>query len=165
MEFRRLYRGKIWLEVFLLGDVNATTSDIAKIKRYVEDIRPDKIQLNTVVRPPAEDFALKVPLADMTRIRTVFGEHAEVIAPYGKSHPVQEGKNVAEDVLALLRRRPCTLGDIANGLGMHRNEVLKHLSKLEEQGLLREVRQDSQIYYHVTDTVTANPSSTVPAEP
>ena len=155
VEFRRLYRGKIWLEVFLLGGANSTTPEILKIKRHVDAIRPDKVQLNTVVRPPAEDFALKVSPATMNAGKTLFGEHAEVIAPFEKAVATQRGRSMAEDVVALLRRRPCTLDDIAYGLGAHRNELLKHLARLEERRILSETRRDGLIYYQVVENIGA----------
>ena len=36
-----------------------------------------------------------------------------------------ERQRTEAEVLELLRRRPCTLEDVAAGLGMHRNEALK----------------------------------------
>jgi len=157
VEFRRLYRGKVWLEVFLLGGVNSITPEILKIKRHVDAIRPDKVQLNTVVRPPAEDFALRVSLETMNMGKTLFGEHAEVIAPFEKAAATQRGRSMAKDVLSLLRRRPCTLDDIADGLGAHRNEVLKHLARLEDRKILSETRRDGLIYYQAVEDMADKP--------
>ena len=51
-EFRREYAGEIWLEVMLVKGVNDHEADL--IARAVESTEPDRIQLNTVVRMPAE---------------------------------------------------------------------------------------------------------------
>jgi wyosine [tRNA(Phe)-imidazoG37] synthetase (radical SAM superfamily) len=147
-DFRKVYSGNIWLEVFLVHPINTSATSLDSIKRYAEQIGPNKIQLNTVIRPPAEEWATRVPDAEMERIREFFG-NAEVIAPYQKHSLTPEKQGVADEVLALLRRRPCTLEDIANGLGMHRNEVLKHLQQLQNQNLLRQVFRNGVLYYQI----------------
>jgi len=146
-EFRRLYRGKIWLEVLLLDGMNSKTSNVLEIKRQVDMIHPDVIQLNTVVRPPAEESALRVPAVRMEEVRALLGEHAEVIVPYENIPRNQKGKIIEEEVLALLQRRPCTLEDVASGLGVHRNEVVKYLASLKENNLVQEIDQDGLSYF------------------
>ncbi|MCD6287955.1 MAG: radical SAM protein, partial [Candidatus Hydrogenedentes bacterium] len=60
VEFREQFTGKLWLEVFLLAGYTADTSEVRRIAKHIEVIRPDRVQLNTVARPPAETFALPV---------------------------------------------------------------------------------------------------------
>jgi len=49
---REEFEGEIWLEVMLVKGLN--DFEVHKIAQAAKRIRPDKIQLNTVVRPPAE---------------------------------------------------------------------------------------------------------------
>jgi len=147
VEFRNIYDGEIRLEIFLLDGVNSMPSEVLRIKEQTDAIRPDKIQLNTVVRPAAEDYALRVPDADMNGIQNMFGECAEVIVPYEKAPLTHERKAVADEILVMLRRRPCTLDDVASGLRIHKNEAIKYLAKLEEKNLALRVRKDDTIYY------------------
>lgn len=153
--FREMYDGKLWLEVFLLDGMNTTPRELDKIREYAKTIRPDRVQLNTVVRPAAEDFAKEVPPAGMHRIKTLWGDIAEMIAPYEQTRLTEKGETVSEKVVALLRRRPCTLDDIADGLRVHRNEALKHLTILERQYALRKTRKDGLLYYQVTERISS----------
>jgi len=158
-DFRRAYHGHMWLEVFLLKDVNSMQAEILKIKEHIDVIRPDRIQLNTVVRPAAEDFALPVRQEEISRIRDLLGERAEVIVPYEKLLSTHQGEVAAEQVMAMLQRRPCTLDDIASGLGIHRNEAIKHVTKLEQANTVREIRRDGRRYYQVTETAPDKPQA------
>lgn len=150
VEFRERYTGQIWLEVFLLDGVNSMPSEVLKIKEQAEAIRPDKIQLNTAVRPTAEDYARRVPDADLHRIQKVFGERAEVTAPYEKAPLTRKGNIISDEITVMLQRRPCTLDDIASGLSIHRNEAIKHLAKFEEKKLAQKVRKDGATYYRAS---------------
>lgn len=52
-------------------------------------------------------------------------------------------------MLQMLRRRPCSAADIAGGLGMHRNEVIKYLEELNAENLLEESLTAEKLYYKV----------------
>lgn len=147
VEFRRVYHGQIWLEIFLLKDVNTMESELLKIREYAEAICPDRIQINTIARPPAEDSAEKVPYEDLTEIQALFGERAEVIAPYGKAPTAPKSDAQPEEILAMLGRRSCTVEDIATGLSIHLNEAIKHLERLEQQELVQRFSRDDKSYY------------------
>ena len=49
--------------VLFFCDPKANTKDVDAIARLAERIRPDKVQINSVCRPPAETYALPVPAA------------------------------------------------------------------------------------------------------
>jgi wyosine [tRNA(Phe)-imidazoG37] synthetase (radical SAM superfamily) len=144
--FRGQFTGELWMEVFLVWGVNSTPSDVSRIAVLAEEIGPDRIQLNTVVRPPAEDFVEAVPKEHIMALCPLFCPTAEVIADFnaGKDIELQITK---ETVLAMLRRRPCTTYQIGKAFGMHLNEISKYLGTLMQDGQIREERISGDIYY------------------
>ena len=129
--FRDRYRGQYWLEVFILGGHTAVRAETGKITSCVRRrIRPDRIQLNTVTRPPAEDYAAPVDRYLLKELSELFTPRAAVIADFQGVHGAPEFSTTRDTVLDLLRRRPCTLQDIAGGLGIHRNEAVKYVEDL-----------------------------------
>lgn len=146
-QFRQEFRGRIWLEVFLISGVNTDVGQIEKIRKLIERIRPDKVHLNTAVRPPAEPDVQAVPRETLDAIARRIGGNCEVIseAPAGLSerHEVR----AEADVLSMLKRRPCSVEDIAAGLGMARNEVVKHLARLQESGVIGCERRADIAYF------------------
>jgi wyosine [tRNA(Phe)-imidazoG37] synthetase (radical SAM superfamily) len=145
--FRGEFGGRYWLEVFLLSGINADDEHVERLIAQVDRIRPDRIQLNTVARPTAESSAIAVPEARMHELAARFHPPAEVI---GKFHPTHEQPQTAanrDHILELLRRRPCTLHDIANGLELHENEVVKYLADLRAEGTIAETRVAGRLHY------------------
>jgi len=138
--FRERYDGQLWLEVFLLGDVSATDEAVTQLAGHIARIRPDKVQLNTVARPAPGGRVRPVPREELERIAARIGPHAEVaVGPTAHYEDVAaaDGQEAgSEDVLAVLRRHPCTLDDLARGLGLHPPEALKHVTFLLEQGAI-----------------------------
>ncbi len=145
--FREGFRGPVWLEVFITGGVTDTEDEILKIKDLVDRIAPDRVQLNTAVRTPAEAYAGMVNSERMEEISAFFGRNCEVIADYRGVHGHSEFTSTGEDVLELLRLRPCSIDDISAGLGLHRNETVKYVQELMDKGLIRmEERRGKRLY-------------------
>ncbi len=148
--FRKKYTGQIWLEVFLLGGVTGLEAEVKKIAGWIEKIKPDKVQINTVTRPPAEEFAYAVPAEQLHKLVKMLGENADIIADYRGTHKLKEFTTQRSDVLALLERRPCSLDDIANGLGIHRNEAIKYIGELVSLNAIESELIGGNLYYKVT---------------
>lgn len=146
-EFRKEYDKEIRLEVFLLGGVTATPPEVLKIKECADRIQPDKIELNTVVRPAAEEFAFPVAAEELGRLCKLFGERAEVIASFTPHRQTEEFKARRDDIMALVARRPCSIEDIANGLMLNKNELLKYLSELVSRNVIRYTYRNGHVYY------------------
>ena len=144
---RKEFRGEYRLEVFITGGYKGIPPEIEKIAKYAKDIGPDRIQLNTVTRPPAEEYAFEVPRRKLDEYAKMFDPTAEVIADYRGTHSAPDFNAAREGVTQLLQRRPCTLDDIANGLGIHRNEAVKHIEELLARKEAETVVSGGKTYY------------------
>jgi len=147
VEFRRDYSGQYWLEVFLLAGVTTPEAEVNRLKTCIAAIQPDKVQVNTVTRPPAEGSAESVPKKQLETITKKLYEKAEVIADYRGVHKEEDFSIRCEDILTLLKRRPCSIEDIAAGLGIHRNEVVKYIEELSSEDKIETRPQNQQLYY------------------
>lgn len=144
--FRNQFRGKLWMEVFLVAGMNSASSDVGRIAALAGEIQPDRIQLNTVVRPPAEKFASALSVERLSSFCRLFRPTAEVIAEFNTQRDLRLQAN-KETILSMLQRRPCSADQIAKGFGMHHNEVSKYLGNLMRTGQIREERKNNTVYY------------------
>ena len=151
IEFRREYQGQYWLEVMFLAGHNAIHSEAQKLAECVSLIKPNRVQLNTATRPPAEDYAVTVSQQRLSELAAMFDPPAEVIADFRGVHQQREFAAGRKAVLELLRRRPCSVDDIADGLGMHRNEVVKYVEELSAEKVIEHTSTTDRLYYKATD--------------
>jgi wyosine [tRNA(Phe)-imidazoG37] synthetase (radical SAM superfamily) len=152
VDFRQESDGQYWLEIFLLDGYTAMEGEVAKLASCLDRIRPDRIQLNTVTRPPAEGFAVGVSHERMVDFAGLLRPPAEVISDSCNGRGHDEFSSSREDILSLLRRRPCSIEDIAEGLGMHRNEILKHLEGLTSLEVLDCASVNGRLFYRQRST-------------
>jgi wyosine [tRNA(Phe)-imidazoG37] synthetase (radical SAM superfamily) len=133
-DLRREYAGQIWLEVMVLRGLNDQEEELAPLRQVIRGLAPDKIQLNTAVRPVVDDLAQPLNEVEMAQVAAYLGNGAEVIAAC-RRHAGESA--VTDDVLlAALARRPMTARDLAQALGMRLVAVQKYLDRLEEAGLV-----------------------------
>jgi wyosine [tRNA(Phe)-imidazoG37] synthetase (radical SAM superfamily) len=156
IRFRERFTKSIWLEVLLLSGYTGTASEVEKIAAVVKRIRPDRTQLNTAFRPPAEEFAAVVPSDRMRSFARLFDTAVDVLDDAGpdESRPTLTSSISDSDVLALLARRPCTVRGVAVGLGLPANEAAKRLSALCDRGAVRVLRSRRNVFYSIKETTS-----------
>lgn len=147
--FRGEYAGPVWLEVMIVGGLTDEAPHASRIADLAKRIRPDRIQLNTPIRPSPLGAPGAVSLARLRSLCGLFAPEAEVIAELGGTPSGGEGRSqeFEERLLALLARRPCTLEDASGGLAAAPNEVVKALAELEIAGAVRRQCRGSRVYF------------------
>lgn len=145
--FRDEYAGEIRLEIMLVKGINDPPGHIAALKSAVARIRPDRIELNTVVRPPADRRAAALGPAELGKVRAALGPRAEIVASFARRKQAPAAGGLERAVLATVARRPQTAEDIAVALGRHRDEVLEILSPLLARGRVRTVVHAGRTYF------------------
>jgi wyosine [tRNA(Phe)-imidazoG37] synthetase (radical SAM superfamily) len=147
VDFQEEFGGEIRLEVMLLVGINAIEADVLKLRGLIEQVGPDLVQINTAVRPGTEEYAVRVPDDRLEKFRDMLGPNCEVIAPRSRLSRKPVSGHRTEDILDLLRRRPCSVTDIAEGLSMHPNEVVKHMTDLERKHAVRWELRSGALFY------------------
>lgn len=145
--FRREFNGQYWLEVMLLDGCTSEPAQVRRLADCIRRIRPDRIQLNTAVRPAAEASVRALSPDRLAVLARCFEPQAEVIAEHQPPARPVKAPVSRQDLLAFLQRRPCTIDGMALGLGLHPHEVAKQLADLEARGSVRCHQRDGQIYY------------------
>lgn len=135
-DFRKMYHGKIWLEILFVEGINDSPEELEELREIVKRILPDSIQLNTVARPPAESFAKPLSRERLEEIRYFFGEKAEIIASFIKDSVMSE-KVEMNDVREYLKRRPGSVDDISAALSVEKSYLEEILENLSESGEIR----------------------------
>ncbi len=140
-DFTRRFTGQVWLEVLLLAGISDDEPSVGRIADLVKRIKPTRVQLNTVYRPPAESFASGVAPAQLHYLSGLFSGQVDCISDAPVSSSVRESFDLShqDELVAFARRRPCTALDLSIGLNLHLNDVLKQVRILTNFGRLVEV--------------------------
>ena len=150
-DFRNEFKGKIWLEILIIPGYNDSEADLISLKDAIKKIQPDSIQLNTLDRPGTLEGIRAATRSELQKIVNYWNlENVEIIASAPERKEIKSYREDFETaILETIRRRPCTLADLAKILGTHINEVNKYLDVLEADEKIESVRQDRGLFYQV----------------
>jgi len=147
-DFRREFSGRCWLEILLAKGINDSPEDLAALAAAVERIGPERIQLNTVARPPLEAYARPLTPGELQAAAATMPVPVDILADHstGSSAAPAASPDILaskrgrreeeEEVLHLLQRRPCTAADISTALGLNPEQVTTALERLTAAGRL-----------------------------
>ena len=145
--FRKVFKGRLWLEVMLVKGVNDGPGNIESLRKAIARIKPDKVQLNTVTRPPADKSAGALSAEELESVRRRLGGPAEVIADFRAKAQTPSGRRLTEVLFGLIRRRPVTLEDMASSLGETRAALEPRLEALLAERRITRESLKGRVYY------------------
>jgi len=151
VDLRKDYKGKIWLEVFLLKGYNDTKEELKLLKEAILKIQPDLVQLNTLDRPGTKHDLIPLTKEKMQAIIDFWKlPNVEIIAsPVERSSIESYSGDIETAIIETIARRPCTLDDLHNFLGIHINEINKYLGKLEANNKIKTVNLERGVFYEL----------------
>jgi wyosine [tRNA(Phe)-imidazoG37] synthetase (radical SAM superfamily) len=147
VDFTAGFAGEVWLETLIVQGMNDDYGEIERIAEAVRAIAPDRVQLNTVVRPPADASARPVSNKRLKEIAARLSPAAEVIAPPSVRAAIDEQPSAVERIIEMASRRPVTVEDVARFDGTSLASAAKILDSMVREGLLELVRQGQTLYY------------------
>ncbi|MCI5114654.1 MAG: radical SAM protein [Candidatus Electrothrix sp. AX1] len=167
ISFSRSYTGKIWLEILFAQGINDTAQEVEALRQVVKKINLDRIQLNTVARPPLESFARPLNKQRMTAIARQFQEDTpscpvDLLAFQASQDDEPEDpkkfffnldramdkKAFTVKLIEMLQRRPCTAADINRTFHLGGAEKVEFLlNALVQDGRIQKRVHEDRVYY------------------
>lgn len=151
IDLRKEYKGKIWLEVFLLKGYNDSTEELKLLKKAILKIKPDIVQLNTLDRPGTIEGLVALTKEELQKVIDPWDiPNVEIIASAALRTDIDSySTDIEGTILATIARRPCTLGDLNQILGIHINEINKYLGTLEMNSKIKTTTLERGIFYEL----------------
>ena len=153
IDLRREYKGDIWLEVFLLKGYNNTPEELALIKKAILKIQPNIVQLNTLDRPGTIEGLIAMTKTELQEVKDYLNiPNVEIIASATQRTNVDSYNiDIESTILTTIARRPCTLNDLHQILGIHVNEINKYLGTLELHNKITSITLNRGVFYELTN--------------
>lgn len=151
IDFSKVYKGKIWLEIFMLQGVNDTEEELEKFMEIIKKIGVDKVQLNSLDRPAPVKWVKAMTMERLEEVKKLFIENSintEIIKKY-KSR--LDYKNFNSDyeklILNMLEKRPCTLEDLKEIIKVKEDVLGNYLDILSKEKFIQIEVGERGIFY------------------
>ncbi len=149
VDFRKIYNGKMWLEIFILPGYNDHKEELIALKDAIKRINPDSVQLNTLDRPGTVIHLNGARKVELQRIVDFWElDNVEIISAAPERKNIKSYRKDTETaILETILRRPCTLDDLTKILGIHINEINKYLDVLNADHKIETIELERGVFY------------------
>ncbi|WP_319470553.1 radical SAM protein [uncultured Pseudodesulfovibrio sp.] len=149
LEFRKIFKGKIFLEILLAEGINDTDENLGRLKDFCKRLAPDRVDVVTLTRPGTVKGVHSVEGEVLRRWRMA------IESGTGRSEERKVAVKVDMDieratafVQASLARRPQTVLQLAQALNADTETVRQAVEALEKQGDIIARDDRGETYYH-----------------
>lgn len=167
VHFSKVFTKELQLEILFARGINDSDEEVQALVAVIRRMTLSRVQLNTVARPPLENFALPVgeqrlkeiadlissgPDAPRVDILTSSGssaaDQATAVASGRSSGDAANREDTIDKIIEMLKRRPCTAADINRTCQLgDPKKVEQLLEPLVRSGRLKKRAHDDKLYY------------------
>jgi wyosine [tRNA(Phe)-imidazoG37] synthetase (radical SAM superfamily) len=127
--------------------MNDLDDEVYKLKQVIDEIQPERIHLNTVIRPPAYSIAQPTSESRLKEIQGILGDRSEVIGIFKDTHSARIHESDSRTILALLKRRSMTIDQMIVSLEMKKEEIEGSLNQLLQGEFIKKFSFNGEEYF------------------
>jgi len=149
IDFRKEFSGKFWIEIMLMKGINDSKEELLKIKNKLDLIKPDRIDVNVPIRPPAESWVQIPDKNIISTLNDVFGEYNNINFPERGKFSVFSS-NFEMELKKLLERHPMRQEQIFETFSskkFNEQDILLQLNTLASQNKIKKVIYNNQPFW------------------
>ncbi len=152
VDFRKVYRGKLWVEIMLIAGVNDTVEALEDIASVLQKVLPDTVHLVQPTRPSTEPDVHLPSEEGIARARLILSRVAKVVHPVKGSMNLRNTADIIETVAAITRRHPLQERELRYALNElipdKPDQVERMIGELRGSGRFRTVTlEDGEVYW------------------
>jgi len=150
--FSKEYKGVLNLEILFLKNYNTNKNQLKKLKSAILRIQPNMVQLNTLDRPGVLEDLIPLSYEELREIADYWAlPNVEIIAKSTSSkEKISFGGDKESALIETIKRRPCTMDDLCEILGLEKIDVNIYLSKLITEGNIEIKSEQRGDFYKFT---------------
>jgi len=143
LAFKARYKGPLVIEILIVKTLNDSEEEIAKLNEYLLQLKPTRIDIGTIDRPPAYDVQ-PVSYEKLLEISHLFDSSLPVYIASRKKAEISASSYSEEEILETLSKRPLTAEDIE---ALFDEESQKRVEDLLAQEKIKRVSTNGVEFY------------------
>ncbi len=153
LEFSKIYKGNLIIEILFVKGINDNLDEVAKLNEFLVELKPQRVDLSTIDRPPAYDIK-PISYDELFKLSLGFSKDLNInIATKQKSN-IAKFDYSKEEILQTLSLRPLTLEDIEV---LFSNSSKELFYKLLQDGKIKKVKSADIEFFRSSDDKRDSP--------
>ncbi len=126
-EFRKIYEKELVLEILVVKDINDKEEEFQALKEVLQEIKPDRIDISTIDRPPAYDVK-SVSIERLKELASILTSLSISLA-YKRDYSEEKRDFTKNEILNMIDKRPQSFDDVDISFSKESKELLNELIK------------------------------------
>jgi len=147
--FKENFSGNFWIEIMIMKGINDSKEELLKIKHIVDQIQPDRIDINVPIRPPVEKW-VKIPDKSLiSLLNELFKDYNNINFPEMGQFGVFSSQFETE-ILSIIERHPMREEQIVDTFSSEKfkkKEILSRLEQLETEHKIIKNIYNNQVFW------------------
>ena len=143
LAFKERYKGPLVIEILIVKTLNDSQEEIAQLNAFLLKLKPTRIDIGTIDRPPAYDVK-PVSYEKLLEISHLFDPSLPVYIASRKKAEISPSSYTEEEILDTLSNRPLTQEDIE---ALFDEESQKRVEDLLRQEKIKRVSTNGVEFY------------------
>ncbi|MFX0081175.1 MAG: radical SAM protein [Candidatus Hodarchaeota archaeon] len=151
INFRKIFRGKFWVEVMLLKGMNDSKEELLKIKRNLDLIKPDRIDINVPIRPPTEKWVRIPDESVISILNEVFEDYSNINYPEKGKFSIHSA-NFEKEIISILERHPMRQNQIIETFlssNFNKDKIIAELEALKSKKKIIKIIYNKEIFWKI----------------
>jgi wyosine [tRNA(Phe)-imidazoG37] synthetase (radical SAM superfamily) len=152
VEFKKEFKGKFWVEIMIMKGVNDSKEALLNIKQKLDIVRPDRIDINVPIRPPAENWVKKPDKHIISTLNEVFGNYTNFNFPEIGNFGFFSS-NFKHELISIIERHPMRQDQIIKTFSSEnfkKNMILNQLRELELDKKIKKLLYNGKTFWKLT---------------
>ena len=146
--FRRVYGGKLWVEVMLVKGLNDGDEALGDLAAVLDRIRPDEVHITVPSRAPAESWVSPPDDDRLARAAAILGPRARIVAGTPAPLDLADHADIEKSVVEILTRHPMSAEDLIQAFGDPNVGLVEEaLGRLRKTGRVEEVTRLGRTFW------------------
>ena len=161
--FRREYKGRLWIEVMLLGGINDSDEALRDLAAVLKEINPDMVHLVLPTRPAPEQEVHLPSEERIERAIAILSEVTTVVHPLKGNMDLRSASDLLKVVTAIVSRHPVQQRELQKAVAEcfpgESNKVDAFMQQMLATGCFKLVDHEGEPYW-----VTVQGEPTIPEQ-
>jgi wyosine [tRNA(Phe)-imidazoG37] synthetase (radical SAM superfamily) len=143
LEFKSRYQGPLVIEILMVKTLNDSKEEIAKLNEFLLTLKPTRVDIGTIDRPPAFDVK---PLSydELLQMSRLFDPKLPIYISSRKKADISSGSYSYEEILETLAKRPLTQEDIE---ALFDEESQKRVENLVNKNKIKQIETNGVNFF------------------
>ena len=153
IDLRKHYKGRIALEIFVIEGINTSDYEIKLFKEYIQKIRPDEVQLNSLDRPGVIKDLKKPSYDTLLKFKESLGHNNVKIVTREDSvysHSLGIKTSTEKEIIETLKRRPLDFEDIKSLTSFPAKDLKLFVETLKGKYNIEEYLVGDKVFFRIS---------------